>query len=64
MLFRSVAKSVRLVNGNDLCGSADATWLLVAEDGGDLGLAFFSGTGEPRLNGDGSGLCGTFFYSR
>ncbi len=64
-LFKTViSKNVKLVNGNDLCGKQDATWLRVAQQGDDLELAFFFGANEPRLDEEGPALCGTFYYTR
>jgi ankyrin repeat protein len=69
-LYRTkIPKDARLVNGNDICGTADANWVLVADflnpytQKPELGLAFFSGDNEPNPDGD-EHLCGTFGYSK
>lgn len=53
-----------LRNGNRLCG-APVRWIAVyrSNQGRDLNLAAFSGTARPTGEA-GTGLCGTFLYSR
>jgi len=77
-LFRtSIPASARLVNGNTICGSESAAWILALMTQGDksiyasddwLYLAFFSGDVEPILQakaiGNSKALCGTFNYQK
>ena len=75
-LFRtSIPGAARLVNGNTICGSENAAWVLALMTRGDgsgsasgdwLYLAFFSGDVEPILQaqaiGNSKALCGTYNY--
>jgi hypothetical protein len=70
-LFKTnVPPTAKLVNGNTICGTDSAKWLLAVYNGeSDLSLAFFSGENEPNLDYSfiykaGGGLCGTYGYSR
>jgi hypothetical protein len=67
-LYRTrIPARAKLVNGNSICGSKDANWLLtVAQNAHSLSLAFFSGDGEPNLAtaSESTELCGTFGYFR
>lgn len=54
----------KLLNGNTLCG-APVRWIAVYRGAGgkELNLAAFSGMARPTGE-NGTGLCGTFLYSR
>jgi hypothetical protein len=77
-LFRTnIPAASRLINGNTICGSENAAWVLAVVTRGDgsgsasgdlLYLAFFSGDAEPILQaqaiGNSKALCGTYNYQR
>lgn len=77
-LFKTnVEASIPLVNGNTICGSENALWILALrshdaasdpQEGDWLYLAFFSGAAEPVLQkaalDTSTALCGTFSYKR
>jgi hypothetical protein len=77
-LFRtSIPATARLIDGNTICGSDSAEWVLAltthaegtgSDAGGWLYLAFFSGNTEPLLQTlaleNSKALCGTYNYQK
>jgi len=54
----------KLLNGNTICGTANARWVVYLSDDENLdvwNVAFFSGDSEPNLESE-ANLCGTFRY--
>jgi uncharacterized RDD family membrane protein YckC len=63
----SISSETKFLNGSDLCGKDDTTWIVITtdRDGGTLYMAMFSGSSEPDLNLQTSkNLCGTYSYMR
>lgn len=67
-VFRTtIPRSSILLNGNDICGTEDAKWMLAVYGKSYLSLAFFSGSHEPNLDYKSvqvsHDLCGTYGYT-
>jgi hypothetical protein len=62
-----IPRSAILLNGNNICGPKDATWMLAVYGRKYLALAFFSGETEPNLDyklvSVSSSLCGTYGFT-
>lgn len=65
----SIPPTSTLVNGNTICGTDSAQWMLAVNSGeSELSLAFFSGNTEPNLAynvvSTSRELCGTYGYNQ
>lgn len=68
-LYRlSIPASLKMLNHNTLCGTAETRWMATYVEGKVLKLAFFSGDDQPTITFDALQntpyLCGTFTYVR